>query len=208
MGKLNDLVGKRFGYLTVLYRDEDQVSKSGKRRVRWACKCDCGNEISVISDNLTTGKTRSCGCMKQKMRAVTCEYEYVHNTRLYGIWNSMKDRCFNENAAPYKHYGGRGISVCDEWKHNFKSFREWAYSNGYEENLTIDRIDNNDDYSPSNCRWVDRTAQANNRRSNRLLTYNGETHNVTQWASILNVNASLLFNRVYAGKTVDEILAV
>lgn len=206
--KLNDLTGKRFGHLTVLHRGDDRVSKSGRKRITWDCECDCGNIVNIFADSLIGNKTRSCGCKKQEMRANTCEYEYVHNTRLYGIWNSMKDRCLNKNSVPYKHYGGRGITVCQEWLHDFIAFREWSYSNGYAENLTLDRVDNDGNYSPDNCRWVDRSAQANNRRSNRLLTYNGETHNVTQWASILGISPKTIFSRIYTGKTVEEVLAI
>jgi hypothetical protein len=108
-------------------------------------------------------------------------------TRIYKTWERMKYRCFNPRAMNYQKYGARGITVCEEWKHSFKSFYDWAMANGYRDDLTIDRIDVNGNYEPSNCRWITMLEQQNNRRSNRYITYNGETHTMADWCRILNL---------------------
>lgn len=111
----------------------------------------------------------------------------------------MKGRCYCKTNDAYKDYGGRNIDICDKWKNDFSLFAEWAYSNGYSDELTIDRIDNDKGYSPENCRWVVSGVQANNRRSNVKVTYNGETHNVTEWARIMGKNSKTVFSRIYSG---------
>ena len=108
----------------------------------------------------------------------------------------MKNRCNNQNCERYEDYGGRGIQVCDEWKDDFKSFYDWAMNNGYEEHLTIDRINNNGNYEPGNCRWVTNIVQANNSRHNHCVTYKGETHSLSEWSRILNLPFHLLSNRI------------
>jgi hypothetical protein len=117
-------------------------------------------------------------------------------TRLYRIWKVMKTRCYNKNFYKYPRYGGRGIIVCEEWKTNFVAFRDWALRNGYADNLTIDRIDNNGNYEPLNCRWATNKVQSNNRSSCRLITYNGETHNITEWGEKLGINPLVLGARI------------
>lgn len=111
----------------------------------------------------------------------------------------MKNRCYKPNTTYYEYYGGRGISICDEWRTSYEAFRDWAVSSGYMDGLTIDRIDVDGNYEPSNCRWVTGVAQANNRRSNRNYTYNGGTHDLTEWAKLRNINPKTLFSRIYAG---------
>lgn len=115
-------------------------------------------------------------------------------------------RCFNKNTDAYKDYGHRGISVCDEWANNYESFKLWSENNGYEKGLTLDRIDNSGNYCPSNCRWTDRKKQANNRRSNRRYTIDGETHNLTEWANIYGINPKTLFSRIYSGVDIETAL--
>lgn len=119
----------------------------------------------------------------------------------------MKSRCYNKNSDAYKNYGGRGVEICDEWLSNYEAFEEWAMQSGYKDGLSIDRINVNDGYSPENCRWVNNTCQANNRRSNRVLSFNGETHNITEWAQILNISPKTLFTRLYAGYSTEKILS-
>lgn len=126
-------------------------------------------------------------------------------TRLYHIWNSMKQRCTNPNAVSYKYYGAKGVSVCHEWE-SFSGFRDWALSNGYKENLTIDRIKNTGNYEPSNCRWSTNKAQQNNTSYNKLLTYCGETYNITQWAEIKGIPRTTLYNRVRRNWSVERTL--
>lgn len=128
------------------------------------------------------------------------------NTRLYGIWLQIKNRCFNSNTGRYKDYGGRGITICDEWKNNFQTFYEWAMSHGYSDELTIDRIDNNGDYEPSNCRWVTVKIQNRNARSNHLITYKGETHCIADWVDITGISRACISNRLKYGWSVERTL--
>lgn len=159
-----DLVGQKFGRLSVIDRTEN--SKSGG--TRFICKCDCGNEVVVVGGNLRSGNTTSCGCFhKERVAAMNREVKVTHgktHTRLYTIWTDMKQRCKNVNDRCYDIYGGRGITVCDEWANDFENFYEWAMSNGYQDSLSIDREDNDKGYCPSNCRWATAKDQANNRR--------------------------------------------
>jgi len=117
-------------------------------------------------------------------------------TKLYRVWSTMKERCYNPNHIKYKNYGARGIKVCEKWKADFKAFQKWAYENGYEEGLSIDRIDNNKGYEPNNCRWATMTQQANNRRSNRLIEIDGETHTMTEWSKISGIKVETIWARL------------
>ena len=156
MGKVIDREWQFFDRLFVIRRVEN--SKSGK--ARWLCICDCDRHVIVSSDRFSHSKKMSCGCRNENS-----EPKYSH-TKLYGIWESIKSRCCNPKVRGYKSYGGRGITVCDEWHKSFLAFRKWALANGYQEGLQIDRIDNNEGYSPSNCRFVTRKEQNRNKRNN------------------------------------------
>lgn len=143
------------------------------------------------------------------MREINHKLKTTHgetDTRLYNIWLAMKRRCDTPSLKAYPDYGGRGITVCDEWVNSYEAFRDWSIANGYDETLTIDRIDNNGNYEPENCRWVDCVAQANNRRSNVILELNGESHNITEWARILGKNPKTLYSRRQSGDSVERIL--
>lgn len=206
MSRLNDLTGRKFGRLTVLERAPDQISPSGRHRVRWHCKCECGKESFVNPDALLSGRVISCGCWSREKARLNHLTHGESGTRLHNIWLAMKRRCDTENIQAYRDYGGRGITVCQEWYQHYEAFRDWAMANGYTDDLSIDRIDNNGDYTPQNCRWVDSVAQANNRRSNHLLTYQGETHTLTEWAHKIGLNYQTLYSRIYAGWDTEKAL--
>lgn len=193
----HDLTGMRFNRLTVIRQAEK--SKSGE--TRWVCRCDCGNETIVQSNNLKSGLVKSCGCLKREylVEAHTTHGGSKQNgkrTKLYSVWVGMRRRCYDKNDGNYYRYGGRGITVCDAWKEDFAAFRAWAVKNGYRPHLTIDRINNNKGYSPDNCRWAGAKEQARNRRSNRTITFNGETHIMVEWAEITGLSVDTLYNRI------------
>ena len=209
--RVRDLIGQRFGRLVVI---EKLPSKKGKSV--WRCKCDCGNIKDVPSTYLTSGDTKSCGCLfKEKSRenfkkAVKkakeiCTTHGLSNTRIYNIWIMMVYRCENPKATGFKHYGGRGIKVCDEWK-KFENFYNWCYESGYKENLTLDRIDVNGNYEPSNCRWATIKEQANNMRRNVRVEINGETHTLSEWAEITGINISTLQHRYRKGDREERLI--
>lgn len=196
MWKINIKEGEQFGYLTVIARAEN----AGNGHSRWLCRCKCGKETTVVSSHLKSGKIKSCGCWWQERKH---EYRKTHshsNERIYHIWKAMKQRCYSENSSRYADYGGRGIRICAEWKDNFESFYSWAINNGYNDNMTIDRIDNNGNYSPSNCRWISKAEQNLNKRNSHLITYKGETKTMTEWARKMHLPPSVVQYRLNKAK--------
>lgn len=181
MGKIKDLKGQKFGKLVAINR----ICKSGVSH--WECKCDCGNYTVASTNNLIRGNTKSCGCLQKERTSQTHKIHGARHTRLYTIWNDMRLRCNKKNNKSYKNYGLRGISVCNEWNVSFKNFQKWALENGYQENLTIDRIDVNGNYCPENCRWTSVKEQNNNRRTNVYVTVNGKTLTIAQWSEVNNI---------------------
>ena len=198
---VDDLTGKRYGRLVVLSRGEN--AKNGA--VRWVCKCDCGNTTVVYRSALQSGLSKSCGCLNYEINSNIHKTHGYSKTRIYGVWCNIIDRCDNPNNSHYKYYGGRGIKVCEEWKNNPLSFIKWAYANGYNEDAkfgdcTIDRIDNNKDYSPDNCRWVDLYVQANNKSNNIKIEFNGETHSIREWGILRGIRPELIYQRIHCYK--------
>lgn len=214
MSKLIDRTGQRYGRLVVIERAPDQVFSSGRKVVRWKCKCDCGNIVEVATTSLGSGLTQSCGCWNNEQRKKSETKKIIHGDcnkdkeyhNLYERWITIKKRCYQKSKDNYKNYGGRGITVCDKWLHNYTAFKEWALANNYSPELTIDRIDNNKNYSPDNCRWVDNKTQQNNKRSNTFITYNGKTKTLQQWADETGINNSTISSRLKNGWSVESAL--
>lgn len=198
MGKFQDLSDTKFGKLTaikVAYKNKNGESV-------WECVCECGNVINVVCSNLKNGHSTSCGCYKK-----TCSI--THNetkTRLHRIWASMKARCYNTNHPKYKHWGGRGVVVCTEWKDSYETFRDWALANGYRDDLQIDRIDNNGNYEPKNCRWATPKQQSNNKRNNCIITYKNETHTISEWSIIIGVKSATIQRRLAKNMPIEKVL--
>lgn len=191
------MIGKKFGRLTVLSECEKRTNNG---KIRYKCNCECGNITDVIGENLRRGITKSCGCLLKEIVAKRSTTHGHTRTRMYTIWCNLKARCYNINEPRYKDYGQRGIGVCDEWLNDFMSFYNWAINNGYNDNLTIDRIDVNGNYTPNNCRWITLEQQQENKRNSVKFTYNGETHCLRKWCSILNINYKTVHKRIHVHK--------
>lgn len=198
MPKLIDLTGKRFGRLQVIERASDK-----HRGVRWKCQCDCGNIKVVGRQPLVDGNTRSCGCLNQEKRRERTTTHGYHGTKTYRAWKSMMARCETASASHFEYYGGRGIKVCERW-HRFENFIEDMGECPPE--MSLDRIDTNGNYEKTNCRWATREQQCNNKRDNHNLTWNGKTHTLKQWSTILGINYSTIRARVNRGWDVDRVL--
>ena len=207
MSAFIDLTGEKFGRLTAIER----VGSDKSKRAVWLCRCECGKTTTVDSYSLKSGNTKSCGCLNTDVRSKRMvEMHTKHGeskTRLYNIWRSMLSRCMWENPYYYDRYGGRGISVCEKWM-EYEPFRDWALSNGYSDNLSIDRIDVNGDYCPENCRWADRKVQGNNKRNNVYLEHNGEKKTIAQWADATGILPCTIWRRLKSGWSVEKALTV
>ena len=188
MPKFKDITGQKFGRLTALYK----LHNNHKEKNYYLCVCDCGNLKEIRGTSLTSGDTKSCGCLRKEK----ITKHGLYNTRLHSIWNSMINRCYNKNRKSYLNYGERGITMCEEWRKDFMVFYDWAMNNGYKDNLTIDRIDIDGDYEPDNCRWVDYKTQARNKTNNRYYTIDGETHCLMEWCEMLNISYSKVIKRL------------
>lgn len=213
----NDLTGKRFGRLKVIRYDHSDKN----RNAVFLCKCDCGNEKMIMGRRLITRTkpTRSCGCLqKEKAKQHLSDLEKMglvkHNQRrthgmskkhIYKVWINMRKRCFNKNHEHYKYYGYKGIKVCDEWNNSFESFYKWALSNGYEKNLTIERIDVNKDYCPENCTWISQKKQIRNRTNTVFIKHNGTTKPMIEWCEIYGVNYKIAHQRYKKGMPFEKV---
>ena len=194
--KIRDLTGQKFNMLTAIKIAE-------RNPLKWECICDCGNVCKVRANNLTRGKQKSCGCLSHKGNP-THKQCY---TRVYRIYAKIKRRCFAEDDPSYPRYGGRGITMCDEWRESFESFANWSYANGYRDDLSIDRIDNNGNYTPDNCRWADSYSQANNKRNNRFISYQGKTQTLANWCKEKNMSYNVVWFRLSQGWTFEDAIS-
>ena len=204
MSKFEDLTGRTFGnWVVICPVGVREIGKDKVKKMFWLCECQCDAKTrrEIPTDSLKSGNSKSCGCLKIK---ATVERSTIHGfarrgkngSSIYHVWHEMKERCINKNNNSYSRYGGRGITVCDEWKDSFITFKDWAFSNGYEIGLSIDRIDNNGNYEPSNCRWTDAKTQANNKRCCRIVEINGEKKNIAQWCEIYGICPSIVYSRI------------
>lgn len=202
---VRDISGNRYGKLVVI--EFSHISED-RKRTYWKCKCDCGKEIITRGDGLKSGHTSSCGCYNKEIVSKTkgATTHGMTNDRIYKIYCGMKNRCLNPNTAGYMNYGGRGIKVCDEWLDDFMSFYNWAMENGYSDKLSIDRIDVNGNYEPSNCRWATEKEQSNNTRRTVFVTYNNEEKPISYWASQFGIKPKTIKNRLKNGWSVEEAL--
>ena len=194
MNKTQELEGRIFGRYKV-----ESVSHFKYGVYYYNCTCSCGNRKVVSGLSLVKGVSKSCGCLSRELSKERNITHGMTNARLYKIYLKMKSRCYKKTDYHYKWYGARGITICDKWLQDFNAFSEWALQNGYNDSLSIDRIDNNKNYEPNNCRWVDCKTQCRNRRSNVLFTYRGETKTLVEWSEIKGISYDKLQQRYKRG---------
>lgn len=195
--------GQKYGRLTIIGFEKVARMYGGTSTYtwNWICRCDCGKIISTIPRLVKSGSTQSCGCLR---RENTVAYNKVakvkhggRHTKLYTAWRGMRSRCYNPTDKNYNNWGGRGIKMCEEWHNDFASFEKWAKENGWQEGLTLDRIDVNGDYEPSNCRWTDWKTQARNRTTSVYYTINGETKSLVEWAEQYEIPYGTVYQRLH-----------
>lgn len=199
MGKKVEMIGRKFGRWTVL-GEADERCKNGS--ILYRCRCDCGSERTVNGSILRQGGSTSCGCYN---REIITKPDAVYKERLYSVWSSMKSRCCCATDRSYKNYGGRGIRVCEEWRSDYKAFKQWAYSHGYADGLWLDRVNNNDDYSPENCRWATTMEQARNKRTNVFVEYNGQTMCLIDAAAASGIKVATIKRRMELGWPTEKL---
>lgn len=197
MGRYKDLTGQKFGRLTVM----EYAERDTQRVSLWKCKCECGKRVVVRGTSLRYGSTQSCGCLRRERALEACTTHGLsggkeQSSRLYRIWRNMKSRCFNSKTPKFKNHGGRGITICSEWLASYVNFHEWATNNGYKDSLVIERIDNNGNYDPGNCKWATYTEQNLNKRENHRVTFKGETKTLTEWGAELGIKFTTLSSRL------------
>lgn len=214
--KEKNLIGKKFGYLTVV-EEAQRVRYAKGYRYYWKCQCECGNFTVVREDSLLDKRRnhQSCGChqydiMREKMRKLGSQAKHGHSREsLFNIWYLIKYRCENAKCDRYEDYGGRGIKMCGEWRDEqtgYTCFKEWSLANGYMPGLSIDRIDNNGDYCPENCRWTDCVTQNRNTRKNVWIEYNGVTKLAVEWAEELRIPYKSFMQRIYRGWDIEKVI--
>lgn len=207
MPNFKNLTGEKFGRLTVIGVSR-KVESGNRERYYWRCKCDCGNEKEVRTDCLTSGLVKSCGCLKKDQDKINLTKYHKHklsHTKLWDTYYGMKSRCYDKTDKRYSDYGGRGIEICPEWLENFENFVSWSLKNGFDDNLQIDRIDNDSGYSPQNCRWISIKENCRNRRSNVMIEYQGKMITLVELSEILNIPYKTAYSkyRKYGVKRCD-----
>ena len=196
----------KYGKLTIISIEMRIVGSHHRKYAH--VKCDCGKEFDTRYDSLLSGNTTSCGCMVKEKHFKT---HGESKTKLYHVWATMKNRCYNVNDRNYHLYGGRGIKVHDDWKNpdSYLNFKEWSINHGYKEGLTLDRINVNGDYEPNNCRWITQQEQMNNTRRNINISYHGETLNINQWAKRLGINKNTLWHYIRVKNyTIEDVIEI
>lgn len=215
MGKFVSLVGERFERLEVV-----EIVDRNKYGIIYKCKCDCGEEVEVVASRLRAGKMKSCGCYRRDRMIVDNPAQKdtpkrkiqqgaigESHTRLYSIFSGMKKRCYNTNSQFYKNYGGRGIEICDEWLSDYQNFKKWAWENGYSDELSIERVNVNGNYEPSNCTWIDMRLQAKNRTNVAAIEYNGKTYTIRDLAKEVGIKEHTLAARLRVGWDLEEAIS-
>lgn len=195
-----DRTGQKYNMLTCI------MSEKKDGALYWLCRCDCGRETWVRGSNLVSGAVKSCGCIMDHQNRV----HGMSHTRIHRIWSKMQERCYNANKDTYKYYGGRGIEVCDEWRgtEGFIRFMEWAFNNGYSDELTIDRINVDGNYCPENCRWADKITQANNTRVTKYYDLDGRKCTVRDLSNMFNIPSDKIRARIYLGWTIRQAVGL
>ncbi|MCL2556369.1 MAG: hypothetical protein FWE03_05085 [Firmicutes bacterium] len=196
-----DLSNKRFGRLVAI----EPVAKTNRGEVVWLCRCDCTTEKNILGAVLTRGISNSCGCLQRELTAKRSITHGWSKTRLYKIWRGMLSRCYLLTSNRSKDYGKRGITVSNEW-HCFEPFRDWALVNGYDDKLTLERLNNNGNYEPSNCCWATVKQQANNRRTNNIVNYNGKNYTVSELSALAVCSRDTLSLRLKKGWDVESAI--
>lgn len=202
--KVIDITGRRFGRLVVLQQAEQ--SQSGD--IRWLCQCDCGKITTVRGSCLRSGHTQSCGCYQRERTGNANRRHGETDSRIHHEWAAIKARCYNPKNKRYNRYGGRGITLCPEWRESFEAFRYWALANGYRDDLTIDRIDNDGNYCPENCRWATQKEQQNKRSNTKKVEYKGETRSLKQWAEKYGIRYATFYRRLRDGWSFEDALTM
>jgi len=202
MSRVIELTGEKFGKLTVIER-----AGTRRKRAMWKCECECGITTIVAGQDLKSGNTKSCGCVgKEKIKNLRYKHGLSH-TRIHNIWWALYQRCCDENSSSYHWYGAKGITMCEDWK-EFNNFHKWCYENGYNENFSIDRKNNNIGYYPDNCRWVDMKTQQRNRGNNRFITIGGITKKLCEWSEESGLHHVTILSRIKRGVPEDKWLSI
>ena len=203
---MKDIIGNKYNKLKAT-KHVNTIRKNTYTIHMYEFICDCGNSKIINFNNVKYGYTKSCGCLSKEFNKKLFTKHGFSTTRICRTWHGIIQRCLHKNSISYKHYGGRGISVCKEWKDDFMSFYNWANKNGYKKDLTIDRIDNNGNYTPDNCRWATRKEQNINKRNTRYIIFNGKEMLIQDWAKETGIKRTTIIERLKRGWSIKEALS-